>query len=493
VVGNGFNLYSCDNGNNADYQTISGTSMSSPNVCGSIALLMEYYTAQNPGAAMRASTAKGLVIHTADDLGTSGPDYANGWGLVNTKAAADVIKDAAASSGASIIESTVSSGTPTRSYPVTSDGSTPVKATLCWTDPPGTATTTHDNRTPRLVNDLDLRIVGPSATYSPYKLDYNNPSAAATTGDNTRDNVEQVVANGGAGSYSVNISHKGALSMSPQNFSLIITGAGGSAEPDLKVPHYKRKALEAPEGESFWVDGLVSNVGAAAAAASHCELWLSIGNDFDTNDDTFVGEVPVSAFAAGAGEWVRWNFTMPDLSTASTYDVYALFNVDSRGEVAESNEVNLWRSIGPAFSGKDGGTLIDNALVWQWKTKFNQKKGTGKGKLKAMGFAISPGVAEHMDNGKDIGLKAAVTFVATDGPRVLTPKAAKNGQVKKYSHKSKKDGIVVYKPKKDKLVYKVWQNAQLPDAVVVILTGGTPGTSIVAHAEAELGATTNGE
>jgi hypothetical protein len=77
-------LYSSLNGSNSSYGYYSGTSMSSPNACGSAALLVQQYAQLFPGGAMRAATLKGLLIHTADDLGKPGPDYKNGWGLINT-------------------------------------------------------------------------------------------------------------------------------------------------------------------------------------------------------------------------------------------------------------------------------------------------------------------------------------------------------------------------------------------------------------------------
>ena len=52
-----------------DYGIISGTSMASPNVAGSLLLLQQYYHQMN-GVFMRASTLKGLAfLHTADDVG----------------------------------------------------------------------------------------------------------------------------------------------------------------------------------------------------------------------------------------------------------------------------------------------------------------------------------------------------------------------------------------------------------------------------------------
>ena len=59
---------------NASYAYASGTSMATPNATGSSVLLMDHFQSLfGPGKYMRASTLKGLMIHTADDLGPAGP------------------------------------------------------------------------------------------------------------------------------------------------------------------------------------------------------------------------------------------------------------------------------------------------------------------------------------------------------------------------------------------------------------------------------------
>ena len=231
VVGNGVLLYSCDNGNNSDYTSMSGTSMSSPNVCGSAALLIQYYRDLN-STDMRSSTLKALILHTADDIGRPGPDYSYGWGLMNTKAAADIISaDASLSSVTTkITEGLLDAANPDDEFSFSIDGTKPFKTTICWTDPPGNYTTSHDNRTPVLVNDLDIRIISPDGTTNfPFVLDVNNPGSNATTGDNILDNVEQIIINTGSapGIYTVSVSHKGlsAIYGSQQYYSLIVSGA----------------------------------------------------------------------------------------------------------------------------------------------------------------------------------------------------------------------------------------------------------------------------
>lgn len=212
-----------------------GTSFSVPCVVGGAALLQQYEATLFPGQALRASTMKALLIHTADDLTAGaarpGPDYSTGWGLVNIEAAADVIKaQAELPANRYIIEDNLDSANPTRTYFFSSGGADPIRVTLCWTDPPAAERTALDDRTPVLVNDLDLRLLGPGGTpvYTPFVLDVQNPADTATTGDNAVDNVEQVLlATPAAGSHSIVISHKAALTGGLQTFSLILTGLEG--------------------------------------------------------------------------------------------------------------------------------------------------------------------------------------------------------------------------------------------------------------------------
>ncbi len=228
IVANGVGLYSSVSGSNSSYGTYSGTSMSSPNVTGSLGLLLQYRKIIAGNNPMRSSTLKGLVIHTADEAGSNpGPDYIFGWGLMNTLKAAQVMRlDSAQGMNKNIRELTLSQGQ-TIDIPVYSDGTQPLRTTICWTDPAGTPVSPPSLNPPNimLVNDIDLRVIRGSTTYSPWILNPSNPPAAATTGDNIRDNVEQVhLATPAAGFYLVRVSHKGTLSGGSQVVSLILSG-----------------------------------------------------------------------------------------------------------------------------------------------------------------------------------------------------------------------------------------------------------------------------
>jgi hypothetical protein len=181
---------------------------------------------------------KAILVQTADECGPNdGPDYSHGWGLVNTLAALQLVQ-ADASEPGHLRQETLDDGAEHTWYfslPATES----VRISIAWTDPPGTPPAdTLDPPDLMLVNDLDLRLRnGPvPVVYEPWVLDPANPAAAATTGDNFRDNVEQVyAADLPAGDYEVTVSHKGTLSGGEQDYALASSVALGDTPPVVGV------------------------------------------------------------------------------------------------------------------------------------------------------------------------------------------------------------------------------------------------------------------
>ena len=122
--------------------------------------------------------------------------------------------------------------------------------------------------------------------------------------------------------------------------------------PNLRALSLDTAGTEVTEGAIFWVREEVQNGGLGPAGPSNIKLYLSVDNDFDVGDDFYLGEKPVGSLAPGASEWVQWDFFMPDLKNGN-YGVWVVAIVDSRGEVAESDESNTFKSMDAAFTARD--------------------------------------------------------------------------------------------------------------------------------------------
>ena len=241
LVADGVDVLSSVSSADNAYDIFSGTSMATPASAGSAFLLQELWSRLHSPNYMRSATLRGLLIHTADEAGANpGPDYAFGWGLIDMQAAAGVITSDNTDQSQMVKESSLISGSKElETFSVTASGKTPVKATICWTDPAANPASIPVNEhnfadtSRKLVNDLDLRITDNTTNkvYMPWILDPKNPGNAATKGDNIRDNVEKVELMDSlipGRSYTITVSHKGTLQRGTQAYSLLVSGIGGT-------------------------------------------------------------------------------------------------------------------------------------------------------------------------------------------------------------------------------------------------------------------------
>ncbi len=275
VCGNGVGLYSSTANSNYAYSNYSGTSMAAPNVSGSIGLLLNHWENLTGSDEIRAASMKGLLIHTADEAGTTtGPDYKHGWGLVNTAKAAQVMSDNSEYINDFRIQELTLDDGETIEIKVWKDNNAPIKATICWTDP------AHDpqaeklnDRTPMLINDLDLRLETAAKSHQPWELNPDNPSAAAEKQDNDVDNIEQIeIESPETGLYVVKISHKENLTNGSQDFSLILSGVKSLVPPIAINP--ADEATDIPTMPEFRWE--------AQATAENYHLQISETPDFST-------------------------------------------------------------------------------------------------------------------------------------------------------------------------------------------------------------------
>lgn len=164
------------------YSVACGTSMAAPTAAGCLALWMQRWNSTRFTPPF-GSTVKAAFVESASDLGDPGPEYDWGYGRLNVTGAIDLLDQDR------LLEDSVAHGE-TKSWTFENDGTISLASvTLAWDDP-GAA----NNAAVTLINNLNLRLIPPSgpAQYLPWVLNPAIPANAATTGINTRDNLEQV-------------------------------------------------------------------------------------------------------------------------------------------------------------------------------------------------------------------------------------------------------------------------------------------------------------
>jgi len=196
--------------NNA-YSPFGGTSAAAPSMAGNLAQLYEVYRSMHSGADPKSALIKAVALNSATDLGTKGPDFTFGWGLINTGRAYEIIANN------QYKFATIGQGQSNSDSIVVPPGVGQLRIMVYWHDPAGAVNTTK-----ALVNDLDLTVNG---NLLPYVLDHTpNPNTLgnpATTGIDRLNNVEQVsIDNPTAGTYTIDIDGF-AVPQGPQEYVLV--------------------------------------------------------------------------------------------------------------------------------------------------------------------------------------------------------------------------------------------------------------------------------
>lgn len=267
-----------------------GTSMAAPAVSGILGLLLEAYNATY-GSDPWPSTLKAVLMHTALDLGNPGPDYKFGYGHVDALAGINLITATGdGNTSLNVRQDSVTNGQ-IKTYTLSSAGSSPLKCTLLWDDYPGTASSSKV-----LINDLDLRLIGPGGmTFLPWVLNKNSPGQAATAGDNNLDNVEQVVVtNPQAGQWMVQVIGD-SVPLGPEAFSLICPF--GAASTATATPTVTPTVCALPADVDG--DGDVDEADVQFISASWHQSPPNPAHDLDGDGDVDVVDVVRVAGAQG--------------------------------------------------------------------------------------------------------------------------------------------------------------------------------------------------
>ena len=272
-IGDG-GITSTDNNPANDYTVMCGCSMSTPAVAGGVALMLQHYRdVYNTSGTFWPSTAKGILIQTADDFGNPGPDYQWGYGQVDIHAAVDLISRKA------FRQESIASGEVDVYYFIVPDNATPATVSLAWDDYEATF-----NADPTLINNLDLELVAPDGTiWRPWVLDPANPANTATRGTDNRNNQEQVQVFAAdediVGTWLVRV--KGTtVPQGPQDYSLVCEGCKplnvGVCQNKVSGATMMAAALPEAEGPMLDENGAGDELIPAPAlhdAPSAGELW----------------------------------------------------------------------------------------------------------------------------------------------------------------------------------------------------------------------------
>ena len=194
------------------YGYSSGTSMSSPAVTGTMALLYERYRQLHGGISPSSALIKAVACNGADDMGNVGPDFTYGFGRLNARTAVEAIESNHYFTGA--VDNAGNNTHVINSVPA---GMQQIKIMLYWNDMPAAP-----NAASALVNNLDLTVTEPNGTTTHYPLILNpapsHVNDLAVEGVDAVNNIEQVVIyNPPAGNFTIHVNGTN-VPMGPQNY-----------------------------------------------------------------------------------------------------------------------------------------------------------------------------------------------------------------------------------------------------------------------------------
>lgn len=178
-----------------------GSSGAAAHTSGTVLLLQQYYKEKHNNSLPPASLLKAVLVNSADDRGTAGPDYLSGYGSLNAwEAVQDLINEQYMAGSAA------QGSVQTFSLPVPAN-TRQLKITLCWFDPPALA-----NAPKALINDLDIELVynGNGQIWLPWVLSpapiLDSLMLPAVRKKDTLNPVEQItILNPAAGTYTIRV------------------------------------------------------------------------------------------------------------------------------------------------------------------------------------------------------------------------------------------------------------------------------------------------
>ena len=246
---------------------------------------------------------------------------------------------------------------------VTSDGTSPLKVTIAWTDLPGVPQPyALDDPTLMLMNDLDLWITGPDGTHLPWTLDGNSPeSPAVRTSSNHVDNVEQVLIDAPvAGTYTIHVG--GNLVSNDQDVSMIVSGTvatpagiacdfnGDEVCDGTDIDLLQANVVSGSGDTAYDLDG------DGQVTIEDRDEWLIVagGENLASGNAYLPGDANLDGSVDGS-DFNRWNESK--FTTSSDW-TNGDFNLDG---VVDGSDFNVWNAN--KFTAADQLTLVASVDV----------------------------------------------------------------------------------------------------------------------------------
>jgi len=338
------------------YTFSGGTSMSTPLVAGAAALVREFYT--NVPITPSAALIKATLLNGAFDMspGQYGPppgpqeipapprpNNVEGWGRVDLEpsifpTAPKILRYADIAAGLNTGESRI------YNFTVGNNGTVPLKATLVWSDYPGSPIAGGG-----LVNDLDLILIDPSSNRK-----YPNNSTQS-------DRINNVVgidipSPTTTGSYSIRVEGYN-VAQGPQPYALVVTGDTLSALTELTPP-------VAP-----------SNLSASSSSLTEVSLsWSDTPNEAGYRIERKTGAggtynlITIPPLAADVT-----SYTDTTCSEATTY-YYRMTAYNAQGDSMYSSEVNA-TTLPAAPGGLSAAAASSSIIDLSWTDNSNGETG----------------------------------------------------------------------------------------------------------------------
>jgi hypothetical protein len=194
--------------------------MSCPHAAGAGALVVQWYQ-KTYGVKPQSSMVKAMLVNGAVDMvggnGKTIPNKYAGWGRLYLR---NTFARDTGTAMTHIDDKELSTGQEFSVTAAAQDPAKPLKITLAWVDPPGTAGCTVCT-----VNDLDLVVDGSAGTY--YGNNFASSWSQAGGSASAIDVLENVFIQSPTGTYTIRV--KGTnVAQGPQKFSLVVYNAGAA-------------------------------------------------------------------------------------------------------------------------------------------------------------------------------------------------------------------------------------------------------------------------